>query len=71
MTDNEVANHEAKITISWSDGDCYVDVPSQNIADDMDHSSYSLAFLNAPGTAALLLGGSLVFLLVLGINILV
>jgi hypothetical protein len=63
VTDIEAAKHVAKITISWSDGDCYVDVPAQVFA---DHSSFSLEFLNAPGAFALLLGGSLVFLLVLG-----
>lgn len=62
-TDIEAAKHAAKITISWSDGDCYVDVPAQAFA---ENSSFSLEFLNAPGAFALLLGGSLVFLLVLG-----
>jgi len=71
MTDNEAARHIAKLNISWSDGDCYIDVPAQNVPaqnvpGDVGHSSYS-TFLNAPGTAALLLGGSLVFLVVLGV----
>lgn len=70
MTDNEIIGRGAQINISWGKGDCYVVVPSQKIVDNVDHSSY-MDYVTASEVFPLVLGGSVGFILLLCMVILV
>jgi len=65
VVDKEAAKLGARINVSWGEGDCYVDLPQENIGDNLIRTSYSSLFI-APGAFALVLGGILVFVLILG-----
>ncbi|KAG0626132.1 hypothetical protein M758_2G104900 [Ceratodon purpureus] len=66
VIDKEAANLGARINISWGEGDCYVEFPAEHMGDTLAHPSY-LSLLSAQGTFALVLGGTLVFVLILGV----
>jgi hypothetical protein len=68
VTDNEVAKLGARVNISWGEGDCYVEVPAEDVEDNVTHPSY-LSVLSAQGTFALVLGGTSVFVVILGMLI--
>ena len=68
VIDKEAAKLGARINISWGEGDCYVEVPAEDVEDNVTHPSY-LSVLSAQGTFALVLGGTLVFVVILGMVI--
>jgi len=67
VVDREAAKLGARINVSWGEGDCYVNLPPENFGDNLTRSSYSSLFA-APGTFVLVLGGVLVFVLILGMT---
>lgn len=67
VVDKEAAKLAARINVSWGEGDCHVDLPSENVGDNLTRTSYSSLF-TAPGTFALALGAVLVLVLILGMT---
>jgi hypothetical protein len=66
VIDREAAKSGASINISWGEDDCQVNVPRGiNIGIVTPPSSY-LSFFSTPGVGALVIGGSLTVVLLLG-----
>ena len=61
----EAARPGSRINISWGEGDCYVDVPAESVGEKLMHQSY-LSLLGGQGPFVLVLGGTLVFVFILG-----
>lgn len=65
VEDSEAAKLGANISVSWAKSDCQVNILALRIPDAIIHPSL-FSFFTLPGTGALVIGGSAVFVLILG-----